>query len=279
MCLNCGNHYCNFCFHGFASGVTEHDRAAAHEHVATHSVSERPEARDAFLPADLVASGQRLHQIAQLERCVALAMTAPEYGSDGAHDVAVTLVWCSAELHDLKIDPIELWKAAQTAVMRQAEARARARLPGGGRDPQLAPSSPSALVAGGATVASGVGTADAAAAVGGGGWGEYPDLLARPLPGAADGAAPGAAGAGDGDRRRMPRWHGPDEGLTMDDNGANGNPGPGRGQDVHSQRDVLERYERYQRVRRQGAAQLSNALITNNSEAVMQIVSTYRDDR
>ena len=42
--------------------------------------------------------------------------------------------------------------------------------------------------------------------------------------------------------------------------------------------DQLEQMERQQRVRQQGAAQLSNALITNNLEAVMQILHTYRDD-
>ena len=127
MCLNCGHHYCNFCFQGFASGITEHDRAAAHEHVASHSLADRPESRDAFLSAERVATGQRLHQIAQLEKCVSLAISSPEYGSDGSHDVALTLIWCHKELQDLKIDPNELWTSAQNTIILQMQAR-RARM-------------------------------------------------------------------------------------------------------------------------------------------------------
>ena len=127
MCLNCGHHYCNFCFQGFASGITEQDRAAAHEHVASHSLADRPESRDAFLSAEHVASGQRLHQIAQLEKCVSLAISSPEYGSDGSHDVALTLIWCHKELQDLKIDPNELWTSSQNTIILQMQAR-RARM-------------------------------------------------------------------------------------------------------------------------------------------------------
>ena len=107
MCLNCGNHYCNFCFKPFATGVM------AHEHVATHSTSEKPENRDAFLSADLVAGGQRLYQISQLEKCTSLAMSSAEYGIDGGHEVSIALIACRRELADLNIDTSQLWQAAQ----------------------------------------------------------------------------------------------------------------------------------------------------------------------
>jgi ankyrin repeat protein len=42
---------------------------------------------------------------------------------------------------------------------------------------------------------------------------------------------------------------------------------------------MIDRFERLQRVRRQGAAQLANALITNNTDAMKQILHTYRDDQ
>lgn len=35
MCLNCGGHYCNYCFMAFATGKQE-DRANCHKHVSTH---------------------------------------------------------------------------------------------------------------------------------------------------------------------------------------------------------------------------------------------------
>lgn len=41
MCLNCGNHYCNYCFASFATGALDKDRAAAHSHAAVHNDSDR----------------------------------------------------------------------------------------------------------------------------------------------------------------------------------------------------------------------------------------------
>jgi hypothetical protein len=111
MCLNCGNHYCNFCFMPFATGVM------AHEHVASHSTSEKPENRDAFLSAELVAGGQKLHQILQLEKCISLALSSPEYGVDEGHEVAIALIMCHSEVSDLNIDILKLWQTAQNTVM------------------------------------------------------------------------------------------------------------------------------------------------------------------
>ena len=117
MCLNCGNHYCNYCFKPFVTGVL------AHEHVASHSTSDKPENRDAFLPADLVAEGQRLHQVLQLEKCVSLALSSPEYGPNGGHDVSIALVMCYAEIISLNIDIVQLLTNAESIVMTGYTAR------------------------------------------------------------------------------------------------------------------------------------------------------------
>ena len=111
MCLNCGNHYCNYCFTPFTTGVL------AHEHVASHSTNDRPENRDAFLSAELVAEGQRLHQILQLESCVSLALASPEYGVNGGHDVSIALVMCYSEITALKIDVLQLLENSRNIVM------------------------------------------------------------------------------------------------------------------------------------------------------------------
>ena len=117
MCLNCGNHYCNYCFKPFVTGVV------AHEHVASHSTSDKPENRDAFLPADLVAEGQRLHQVLQLEKCVSLALSSPEYGPNGGHDVSIALVMCYAEIISLNIDIVQLLTDAESIIMSGYAAR------------------------------------------------------------------------------------------------------------------------------------------------------------
>lgn len=95
----------------------------AHEHVASHSISDKPENRDAFLPAELVAEGQRLHQVLQLEKCVSLALTSPEYGPNGGHDVSIALVMCYAEIISLNIDIVQLLTDSERIVMTGYTAR------------------------------------------------------------------------------------------------------------------------------------------------------------
>lgn len=112
MCLNCGNHYCNYCFQGFSSGITEKNRSAAHEHAAVHNDSEKPESRDAFLSADVVAIGQRQYRKKQLEKCISIAMCSTEYGINGRHDVSLALIQCSLEFEDMGLDLLDLWNAA-----------------------------------------------------------------------------------------------------------------------------------------------------------------------
>lgn len=112
MCLNCGNHYCNYCFEGFATGKSDRDRAAAHEHTAGHHESDKHGGRDAFLPAETVARGHREYRLNQLSRCVLIAMTSTEFGVRGRHDVALSLILCAKEIEDLGLDIHDVWEVA-----------------------------------------------------------------------------------------------------------------------------------------------------------------------
>ena len=109
MCLNCGHHYCNYCFKAFASGVTERDRSAAHEHAATHNSNDRPETRDAFLPSHLIVQGQRIYLKSLLTQSLIAALSLAE-GGINRQEVALALVMCYDELLDLGIDGIDVWK-------------------------------------------------------------------------------------------------------------------------------------------------------------------------
>jgi ankyrin repeat protein len=113
MCLNCGNHYCNYCFQGFATGQADKDRASAHEHTAIHHDSDRPGGRDAFLSTDLVLRGHQEYRSAQLVKCLSIAMTSTEFGIRSRHDVALALILCSKEIEDLNLNIHELWSEAE----------------------------------------------------------------------------------------------------------------------------------------------------------------------
>jgi hypothetical protein len=115
MCLNCGQYYCNYCFSVFE------DRAEAHTHVASHSISESPEGRDPFLPADVVAEGHRLYRTNKMEQCVQLGVTSPSFGLNGGREVCLALILCSPELLDMKIDPSQLWTKAVTILNRRKQ--------------------------------------------------------------------------------------------------------------------------------------------------------------
>lgn len=101
MCLNCGNYYCNYCFSGFASGQTDRDRAAAHEHTASHHESDRPEGRDAFLSAEVVAQGHQQYRLHQLVSCLSVAVASSEMSVCRSHDVSLCLILCYQEILDL----------------------------------------------------------------------------------------------------------------------------------------------------------------------------------
>lgn len=113
MCLTCGNHYCNYCFESFASGQIHQDRAAAHRHTATHNNSNRLEDRDAFLPVDVIERGHKQYRLAQLVKCVSVAMASADYGENSCHDVALSLIMCFQEITDVGLDPLVIWTQAQ----------------------------------------------------------------------------------------------------------------------------------------------------------------------
>lgn len=105
MCLNCGKHYCNYCFAGF----NQNESAAAHEHVAQHHPASSPHHRDAFLPNDLVIEGQRQVQRKSLENCLSLVMKSDDYR---IQEIACSYVLCASELEDLGFNILHLWNSA-----------------------------------------------------------------------------------------------------------------------------------------------------------------------
>jgi hypothetical protein len=107
MCLNCGNYYCNYCFIPFP------EACKAHTHVANHSTSNMPENRDAFLSSEVVAVGQKQHQVIQLEKCISSALSALEFDSGNEHNVALVLIMCHYEINFLDIDLLQLWMSAR----------------------------------------------------------------------------------------------------------------------------------------------------------------------
>jgi ankyrin repeat protein len=61
----------------------------------------------------LIKLGQKKYQIAQLDRCISLAMCSLDYGTNGRHEVALGLILCSNELNDLDINIATIWKSAE----------------------------------------------------------------------------------------------------------------------------------------------------------------------
>jgi hypothetical protein len=254
MCLNCGHHYCNFCFMPFPTGVM------AHEHVATHSTSEKPENRDAFLSADLVAGGQRLHQISQLEKCISLAMSSAEYGVDGGHEVSIALIACRRELADLNIDTAQLWQAAQNIltsgyITRPSKAPVARRMSNRSvteSDVRIRSVGSSFLVS------MSTDDFDSTDDTEIDGMSSLSELFGptmtndhRPYTPKRQNLQNGTMIADDAGEAKMPEIL------------ASGRP-----------RNAVERTEVHQR---QGATQLANALITYNTEAAAQIMATYTD--
>ncbi len=130
MCLNCGTYYCNYCFLGFDSGGdTQQDRAAAHEHVALHKVTDVAEQRDAFLSPECVQEGQTAHQCAQLKKCLLLAMTSRNFGVDGHHDVCLALILSYADLTSLGIDVVGVWRDAEHSLLSSAAGKEDSLVP------------------------------------------------------------------------------------------------------------------------------------------------------
>ena len=151
MCLYCGNHYCNYCFEAFATGVSTKDKADAHLHAAAHSESVVLEERDAFLSAERIAVGQRLHQFNQIVKCLSSCMpnlrlqdlnestngSSSKAVNDNKNDesniqssnitsstfcgfsdsgmayqyIAIVMISCNSELKDLNINISEIWEA------------------------------------------------------------------------------------------------------------------------------------------------------------------------
>lgn len=114
MCLNCGNWYCNYCFLGFSSGNPDIDRGNAHTHVASHHT--RTDNRDAFLPPEVVACGQRQLQQRLLVKCVSLAMTSKDFGGNGSSDAGLALVLVAADLADLHLNVVDIWIEAEARI-------------------------------------------------------------------------------------------------------------------------------------------------------------------
>lgn len=109
MCLNCGNHYCNCCFQAFATGAADRDRAAAHRHAAEHNNAETPEARDSFLPAEVVSSGQKSFRISQIIAILKPHFIEEQISSIRSCLVAIFLCW--SDFVDLHIDVQLIWNA------------------------------------------------------------------------------------------------------------------------------------------------------------------------
>ena len=116
MCLSCGNWYCNCCFLGFSDGDSENNRGSAHTHAATHHT--RTENRDAFLPAEIVAEGQKSLQNRLLVKCVSLAMSPEDAGGSGCDDAGLALILAAADIFDLNINIVDVWWAAD-AIFRE----------------------------------------------------------------------------------------------------------------------------------------------------------------
>eukprot|EP01038_Epipyxis_sp_PR26KG_P004476 gene4476-6327_t len=115
MCLNCGSHYCNYCFQGFDYGDTAQDRAEAHTHAASHS--KETTNQSAFLPAEEVEIGQRIYLTELLKRFLRLAMTSKQYSLDGCHEIALAMVIVFKDLFDLQLDIASIWFGEEQALI------------------------------------------------------------------------------------------------------------------------------------------------------------------
>ena len=103
MCLNCGNHYCNYCF------MTFDDRGPAHEHVSTHSSSSNVRA-DPFLSKEIVTEGQKLYRIKELEKFALMSLSSTDTSINWSQCLQLSLILCINEFEDIGINVFEFWK-------------------------------------------------------------------------------------------------------------------------------------------------------------------------
>ena len=103
MCLNCGNHYCNYCF------MTFDDRGPAHEHVSTHSSSSNVRA-DPFLSKEIVTEGQKLYRIKELEKFALMSLSSTDSSINWSQCLQLSLILCIGELEDIDINLFKFWK-------------------------------------------------------------------------------------------------------------------------------------------------------------------------
>lgn len=255
MCLNCGNHYCNFCFTPFSTGVL------AHEHVASHSTSEKPENRDAFLSSELVAGGQRQYQISQLEKCISLALSSAEFGIDGGHEVSLALILCYTEVSDLNIDILNLWQAARKIVMCGYASRpSKTPSSGGrGRPSRSFISSDARIRSVGSSFMVSTSSDD---------FDSTDDTEIDGMSSFSDLFGPNA----DDQHPYIARNPTTPSSLEAAAEVVNVRDGP-----LDSMTRVRDAMQQQDVVQRQGATQLANALITYNTEAAAQIMSTFND--
>ena len=106
MCLNCGKHYCNYCF------MTFDDRGPAHEHVSTHSSNSNVRA-DPFLSKEIVSEGQKLYRINELEKFALMSLSSTDTSIDWSQFLQLSLILCIGELEDIEINIFEFWKSVK----------------------------------------------------------------------------------------------------------------------------------------------------------------------
>lgn len=118
LCVNCGGHYCNYCFKGYSSGNYEQDKAAAHTDAASHYKSNVPTDVNPFLPHDLILQGHREYRFNSLTKCLHIAMGTNEFAQRCRHDVALSLILAVQEIIDQGLDIYDLWEAADSLLFK-----------------------------------------------------------------------------------------------------------------------------------------------------------------
>lgn len=114
QCMSCGVHFCGCCLQsGFDKSDAARDRAEAHRHAATHHPSTDPSERNAFLPADIVCSGNqrfKRERVASVLRGYVDACESVRDIQSLENVLSIVLICCSTELQEVGVDIPVMWQ-------------------------------------------------------------------------------------------------------------------------------------------------------------------------
>jgi len=114
QCMSCGLYFCGCCLlSGFDKTDSARDRAEAHIHAATHHPSGDVSERNAFLPVDIVCSGNQCFKRNQVRSVLLAFVDACESVGDIrslSNVLSIGILCCSAELQEVCIEITVLWQ-------------------------------------------------------------------------------------------------------------------------------------------------------------------------